>query len=283
MQEPSQPEPCINCNRPVTGNYCAHCGQPRHVPRITLGHLFHDMQSKLFGFDGKVANTFMGMLRHPGKVGREYMAGNRVKYSGPLSWYFLMFMVMLGMFPVFGVDFSDFMTQISDQINESAGVPQPDMNNGLAAADTLNLADSTQQLAPALTDSALVAQQKLQAAAESQRASMQFAQNLQQTIFSNFQTFSASLIPIMAFFTWLMHRRKGYNYTETVAFLFYAMSQSLLITMATVIIYGLTGVHVMIYALPFSILYISYTLYQWYNYKYFIKALLRTILIFLLN
>ena len=81
---------CINCGAMVTGRFCATCGQPTAVERITWGWLVRQIPHAVFHMDRGVFRTLHGMLRSPGVTVRDYWAGQRLRTMNPLTFLALM-------------------------------------------------------------------------------------------------------------------------------------------------------------------------------------------------
>ncbi|HQQ98859.1 MAG TPA: DUF3667 domain-containing protein [Cyclobacteriaceae bacterium] len=96
---------CINCENEVTGNFCSHCAQSTKTHRINFKEAWHDFWSRVYGFDGMMPRTLRDLTLRPGLVGREYLRGVRVKYYGPVGYFFLMITVYLLVVGLLGVDF----------------------------------------------------------------------------------------------------------------------------------------------------------------------------------
>ncbi len=72
---------CLNCNQPVQGNFCAHCGQKATTHRFSLRHfLVHDLVKKVFHFDKGILHTVKALFTRPGHSTREYIQGKRVQF-----------------------------------------------------------------------------------------------------------------------------------------------------------------------------------------------------------
>ncbi|MEO1053920.1 MAG: DUF3667 domain-containing protein [Bacteroidota bacterium] len=80
---------CINCGTVFTGDFCHNCGQKRQVKRLSLRAFWDDYLGRIFGFDTKFLRTIKFLTIRPGEVGRSFISGNRVKYIGPVGYYFL--------------------------------------------------------------------------------------------------------------------------------------------------------------------------------------------------
>ena len=88
---------CLNCGAPLTGPYCAVCGQKSHVHRSLRG-FFQDFVQGLFNFEGKIWRTLPMLALKPGDMTRRYIAGERARFVSPVALYlftvFAMFAVL---------------------------------------------------------------------------------------------------------------------------------------------------------------------------------------------
>ena len=88
---------CLNCRTPLTGAYCATCGQKAILHRSLRG-FFGDFASGLFNFEGKIWRTLPMLAWCPGDLTRRYIAGERARFVSPVALYlftvFLMFAVL---------------------------------------------------------------------------------------------------------------------------------------------------------------------------------------------
>ena len=87
---------CANCETPLTGAYCHACGQSAHIHRSLL-HMFEELLHGIFHFETKAWRTIPALIFTPGKLTRNYIAGQRTRYVSPLALFlfliFLMFFV----------------------------------------------------------------------------------------------------------------------------------------------------------------------------------------------
>lgn len=88
---------CLNCRAPLTGPFCAACGQKAHVHR-SMRAFFQDFIQGLFNFEGKIWRTLPMLAWRPGEMTRRYIAGERARFISPIALYlfsvFLMFAVL---------------------------------------------------------------------------------------------------------------------------------------------------------------------------------------------
>ena len=88
---------CLNCAAPLTGTYCANCGQKAHVHRSLRGFM-GDFLAGVLNFEGKFWRTLPMLAWCPGDLTRRYIAGERARFISPIALYlfsvFLMFAVL---------------------------------------------------------------------------------------------------------------------------------------------------------------------------------------------
>lgn len=86
---------CANCGALLNGPYCAQCGQDeRDVAAIPLRRLVADAFGDVFSFDSRVFRTLRPLVRRPGLLTVEYLAGRRARYVPPFRLYIFVSLVM---------------------------------------------------------------------------------------------------------------------------------------------------------------------------------------------
>src|SRR4051812_33223225 len=95
--------PCPTCERPLEGNFCAHCGEKRprasdHSVRHFLGHLFEAFTH----IDGKIFLSLRLLLAAPGRLTADYLRGKRKPFIPPLQLFLLANLVFFLLHPVIG-------------------------------------------------------------------------------------------------------------------------------------------------------------------------------------
>lgn len=103
---------CINCQQEVSDKYCACCGQRTQVKRITLREGWNDFWARIYGFDGMFPNTLRDLTLRPGVASRTFISGNRVKYYGPVGYFFLMITVFLLLLDLLNIELADFLKEM---------------------------------------------------------------------------------------------------------------------------------------------------------------------------
>jgi hypothetical protein len=78
------PERCANCRTPLTGAYCAHCGQKVKPLDPTVRELAADTLGEVTDVDGKLLRTVRYLFTRPGFLSREHAEGRRASYVSPV-------------------------------------------------------------------------------------------------------------------------------------------------------------------------------------------------------
>lgn len=101
-------ESCLNCGTLVTTAYCSSCGQPYPTKKLNLVTLWFDFQSRIYGFDGMFPRTLRDLTIRPGEVAKSYINGNRVRYYGPVGYFFIILTIYVLLASLVGVDLTEF-------------------------------------------------------------------------------------------------------------------------------------------------------------------------------
>lgn len=79
---------CLNCDAEIDDfNYCQNCGQINTTKQVSLRQILHDLLGDYFTFDSKFFRSFVPLLKSPGFLTNEYIAGRRTNYIFPLRLY----------------------------------------------------------------------------------------------------------------------------------------------------------------------------------------------------
>jgi Protein of unknown function (DUF3667) len=111
---------CVNCETEIASNFCPVCGQRSGVKRITLRDSLEEFWIQVAGFDGIFFRTLKDLSRRPGYVAREYLNGVRVKYYGPITYFFFMITLLLVSLGVLGLDFAELIKSKQDAMDLTA-------------------------------------------------------------------------------------------------------------------------------------------------------------------
>ncbi len=91
---PNAGRECRNCGARLTGDFCGQCGQRDRDLRLSdiAGEALEDITD----LDSRLWMTIKTMLRHPGRITADYIAGRRARYLPPVRLYLVVsFLVFL--------------------------------------------------------------------------------------------------------------------------------------------------------------------------------------------
>lgn len=91
-RRPESPPPlthCENCGAPLTGPYCAQCGQPAIDYRRSFGSLLAEAADAFFNFDARFFQSFGLLLLKPWRLTNEFIEGKRARHVHPLRVYLI--------------------------------------------------------------------------------------------------------------------------------------------------------------------------------------------------
>ena len=127
---PRDDQQCPNCSAELEGPYCASCGQRQ----VDLDQPFRDLAGEamesFLSFDTRIARTLWPLIRRPGLLTVEFMAGRRARYVHPFKLYFAFSVLLfLGLaisdYSVIHVgETEDVVTGFRVQFNEGEGVEE---------------------------------------------------------------------------------------------------------------------------------------------------------------
>lgn len=89
---------CANCSAPLTGRYCAECGQDARF-RLSIADFAGQVVGGLFNLDSRMWRTLRGLCV-PGDVAAEYLAGRRSRYMPPVQTYLVVALLFFAVLPI---------------------------------------------------------------------------------------------------------------------------------------------------------------------------------------
>lgn len=103
---------CVTCGTALVGRFCHQCGEKRAEERdLTLRAFLHYAAEAVTNADAKLYVTLRRLVRRPGLLTREFVAGRRTLYVAPVQLFLLanlIFFVMLQL----GVGMDTFTTDL---------------------------------------------------------------------------------------------------------------------------------------------------------------------------
>ncbi len=86
----AHPGACRNCEAPLTGPYCAQCGQHAHESARNLSAVVHNAWHDLTHVDGRLWLTLYLLLVRPGRLTVDYFEEKRARYLPPVRLYLVL-------------------------------------------------------------------------------------------------------------------------------------------------------------------------------------------------
>lgn len=154
---------CLNCDAPITGTFCANCGQRAVPPNPTVRELAGDAFSELSGWDGKFAETLRKLLTKPGLLTREWIEGKRVSFIAPIRLYLtmsLIYFLVSSAAPDLGKKRADAIGSGGFNFSLDAEKPKPGSKASRVLKDFNQALATNQAITGPERDSALAAIQK---------------------------------------------------------------------------------------------------------------------------
>jgi hypothetical protein len=78
---------CQNCGEPLSGPYCAKCGQRDIDFKRSFWHIVEEALEGGLHFDGKFFRSARYIFTRPGFLTNEFVAGRRARYTQPVRFY----------------------------------------------------------------------------------------------------------------------------------------------------------------------------------------------------
>ncbi len=93
---------CKNCNEPVEGKYCTHCGTPARLKRIDGHYIIHGIEHVLH-LDRGILFTIKELLVRPGQSVKYFITENRTRLVKPVVFIIITSLIYTIINQLFGV------------------------------------------------------------------------------------------------------------------------------------------------------------------------------------
>lgn len=94
---------CLNCGAPLTGRFCAACGQRRAAP-LDAPRVLRDGLGQLLDVDNPWWTTLRELTLRPGPTIKRYVAGERKRFVNPIVYLLTAATLFLLVIEALGVD-----------------------------------------------------------------------------------------------------------------------------------------------------------------------------------
>ena len=78
---------CLNCDAPISGDFCSNCGQAVIHSRLTIWQLLGQFFSSTFNYDGRLIRSIKTLFFHPAALTLAYISGKRRQFVNPVQFY----------------------------------------------------------------------------------------------------------------------------------------------------------------------------------------------------
>jgi hypothetical protein len=113
---------CKNCDAPLDASFCPQCGQKNIDLERPIRELLGEVVREAFDVDGRATRTLWTLMRRPGVLTSEFLAGHRRRYSPPLRLYLVisvLFFVLAAWVAEQGILLNDGQTLESDAVGQA--------------------------------------------------------------------------------------------------------------------------------------------------------------------
>ncbi|THD63460.1 DUF3667 domain-containing protein [Phenylobacterium sp.] len=86
--------PCLNCHTPLTGPWCAACGQRGEKYSRSIWRLTTEAIEGLTDLDGRLWQTVPRLILRPGRLTRDYLDGHRAVQVSPFRIFLLVLLLV---------------------------------------------------------------------------------------------------------------------------------------------------------------------------------------------
>jgi hypothetical protein len=104
---------CLNCGTVVSGKHCPQCGQSAETHVLSIKEVAGDVTHSLLHLDSRVWRSLKLLVRRPGELTREFIAGRHQLYIPPFRLYLaisILYFALQTLLP----DFEDLKVSVDD-------------------------------------------------------------------------------------------------------------------------------------------------------------------------
>lgn len=202
------PAYCPNCAAAVHGPYCAQCGQETAIGVPTLREFGHEYLHTFVTLEGRLWKTLWLLIRWPGKLTTEFLAGRRRRYVRPLPLYLSLSFLFFLAFTFSPPEMEQFIEK------ENAGAVPRTNASGPEASSELDFKLDTD--APKWAVSLL--QQYREAFKRLSANPKASGRALATAFFAKLPIAVFFMVPLFALLTFALYRKRRRTYTEHLLF-----------------------------------------------------------------
>ncbi|MCX6120363.1 MAG: DUF3667 domain-containing protein [Ignavibacteriales bacterium] len=227
---------CANCSTRIETSYtyCPHCGQANHDLNVPLRHFLEETLEGIFHFDTKSVRTVQTLAFKPGFVTSEFIKGKRARYVAPVRLYiFISFLFFLLLSLLSGKHES---VSPADSPSTHIGITFYNINSqelrGLQYAQLDSLIQS-RGIALSVLNRYIVRQMA--------RIGTEGQEGFNHFLVKGISYMMFALMPLFAFFIFLLNRKKAQYYIGTLVFSIHYHSFLFLLLIVSLVVNRIVG------------------------------------------
>jgi hypothetical protein len=139
---------CMNCESPLGGYFCAHCGQEAMIETPTVDEFVREFLQDQMALEGKLLRTLRVLVGKPGQLTLDYIDGRRQRYIRPLRLYLTLSVVYFAVSGLTGSDAATSSKHKPDKPAATAAINAASSKNKAATAAKHSDADASKDSAP---------------------------------------------------------------------------------------------------------------------------------------
>jgi len=110
-------ESCKYCKEPVSGDYCASCGQPVRLEKIDRRYVMNEIADVL-NVNNRMIYTIKCLVINPGNSVRQYITADRSRFVKPISFVFINALIYTFVHYLFPLSIEDIIPQMEVEVEE---------------------------------------------------------------------------------------------------------------------------------------------------------------------
>ncbi|GHC56220.1 DUF3667 domain-containing protein [Ulvibacter litoralis] len=135
---------CLNCKHPLdlSDVYCPYCSQLNSTKQLSIKDFIEEFIISIVSYDSRLRYTVTDLLFKPGRITRNYVDGQRLKYANPFRFFLsvsIIYFILQGLIGTFSENEKDFIsTNISSE--ENTTLPKDSITSEASVKATQSLA-----------------------------------------------------------------------------------------------------------------------------------------------
>jgi len=109
---------CLNCDRPLSGPFCAHCGQKDTQLNVNLSYFLKLAFKEVSGYDSRLNKTLKLIFTQPGNITKLHNSGMRSSFIPPVKLYLFISVILFVTLNLFEFTVTSYNSNLPKTHNE---------------------------------------------------------------------------------------------------------------------------------------------------------------------